>query len=93
MRKTTLNVTEMVRNFSEYINRISYKHERFILLKGKKPVAELKPLPSGRKMGEIPGLLACLPTLTESEAEDFSADITRARTSLGKEGLKDPWDS
>lgn len=92
MNTTTLTVTEAVRHFSEYINRAAYRHERFILVKGKKPVAELKPLPSGRTLGDLSNLLASLPSLTRKEADAFSADILNIRQCLHNEGLRDPWE-
>lgn len=93
MRTTALTVTEVVRHFSEYINRIAYKHERFILLKGKKAIAELKPLPSGRLLGDLPDLLAALPALSKEDAAAFSDDISNLRKSVSDETLRDPWAS
>ena len=88
MHTSTLTVTEAVRHFSEYLNRIAYKHERFVLVKGKKPIAELRPLPSGRILADFPDLLASLPSLSKEEIAAFSADITNARESISKEGLR-----
>ncbi len=93
MRTTTITVTETVRNFSEYINRIAYRHESFILVKGKKPVAELKPLPLGRTLADLPDIMSSLPSLTKSEADAFSKDIVNARQSQQKMELKNLWDS
>jgi len=93
MHTTTVTVTETVRNFSEYINRIVYKHESFILVKGKKPVAELKPLPLGRTLADLPHIILSLPSLTKSEADSFSRDIVKARQLQQKINLRDPWDS
>ena len=63
MHTTTLSVTEMVRGFSDYVNRVAYRRERFILLKGRKPVAELRPVPTGRLLGELEDVLRSLPAL------------------------------
>ena len=93
MNSTTVTVTEAVRRFSEYINRIAYRRESFVLVKGKKPVAELKPLPKGRALGDLPRLLASLPPLTADETDAFSADVARARESFAKTGMRDPWES
>ena len=93
MHTTTLTVTETVRNFSEYINRIVYKHESFVLVKGKKPVAELKPLPLGRKLADLPLIMLSLPSLTKPEADAFSRDIVKGRQSQQKNKLRDPWAS
>ncbi len=40
---TRVTVTEAVRNFSEILGRVRFKGERFVLVKGGKPVAELGP--------------------------------------------------
>ena len=93
MRTSTLTVTEAVRHFSDYINRIAYKHERFVLVKGKKPIAELKPLPVARTLGDLPRLLASLPSLSNADLDAFSKDVAMVRESTAKEGLKDPWES
>jgi len=84
-------VTEVFRNFSDYINRVSYKGERFILTRGGKAVAELVPAaPGGRRLAELPDLLAALPHLGEDEAGRFAEDLERARSELLP---MDPWAS
>ena len=93
MNTTRLSVTEMVRGFSDYVNRVAYRGERFILLKGRRPVAELRPLPSGRLLGELEDVLRSLPGLTPDEAADFAADIDAARAALPRGELRDPWQS
>jgi len=93
MHTTSLSLTEMVRGFSDYVNRVAYRGERFILLKGRKPVAELRPVPAGRLLGELETVLRSLPALSAAEAEDFAADIEEARTQLRRQELRDPWQS
>jgi hypothetical protein len=93
MHTTPLSVTEMVRGFSDYVNRVAYRRERFILLKGRKPVAELRPVPVGRLLGELEEVLCGLPTLSAAEAADFEADLEAARAELQREGVRDPWQS
>ena len=51
----TLSVTEVARHFAEYINRVSYRGECFVLVRGNKPVAELRPLPAGKRLLELHG--------------------------------------
>jgi hypothetical protein len=92
MQAISLSVTELVRNFSDYINRTAYRNERFILTKGRKAVAELRPVPSGRTLGELPALLESLPSLSEEDADGFLADIDEARASLPS-AVGDPWRS
>ncbi len=88
----TLTVTEMARSFAEYINRVAYRGESFVLTKGNKPVAEIRPLPVGRKLSELPALMASLPRLTPEEAEAFGKDIDEAREALNRIPIRDPWE-
>jgi antitoxin (DNA-binding transcriptional repressor) of toxin-antitoxin stability system len=87
------SVTEVARNFSEYINRVAFHGESFLLLRGKRPVAELRPAPAGKRLGELPELLASLPRLSESEAAALAEDLAEARSELSRAPLRDPWDS
>ncbi len=86
-----VTVTQVARNFAEYINRVAYRRESFTLLRGKKPLAELRPLPTGTRLSELPGLLASVPRLTEAEADDLAADLDTARDELG--AARDAWQS
>lgn len=93
MHTNTLSVTEMVRGFSDYVNRVAYRGERFILLKGRKPMAELRPIPAGALLGELEDALRSLPALSAAEAADFARDIEDARARLPREVRSDPWQS
>ena len=86
-----VTVTEVARNFAEYVNRVAYRRESFTLVRGKKPLAELRPLPAGARLSELPGLLASLPRLTEAEAGDLAADLEASRGELGE--AHDAWQS
>ena len=86
-----VTVTQVARNFAEYINRVAYRRESFTLLRGKKALAELRPLPTGTRLSELPGLLASLPRLTGAEADDLAADLDAARDELG--AARDAWQS
>ncbi len=87
------SVTEVARNFADYINRIAFRGERFTLMRGNKPVAELRPVPSGRRLGELPELLASLPRLSPDDASALAEDIEAARSELSEQPLSDPWAS
>lgn len=87
------SVTEVARNFAEYINRVAFGGERFILMRGKRPVAELRPVVTGRRLGDLPDLLASLPRLRAEDADAFADDLGQARAELDAAGLRDPWES
>lgn len=86
-------ITELLRNFSDYVNRVAYRGERFVVIRGGKPVAELSPVPSGRRLGELPSLLDSLPRLDEQDAAAFARDLERFRLEPGTDGPLDPWES
>jgi antitoxin (DNA-binding transcriptional repressor) of toxin-antitoxin stability system len=87
------SVTDVIRNFSDYINRVVYRGERFLLVRGGAPVAELSPLPAGRRLAELPGLLDALPRLDPGDAAALEADLDRARSKLDARAPGDPWES
>lgn len=86
-------VSEAVRNFADYINRVAYRGESFTLVRGNKPVAELAPVIAGRRLGDLTYLLDSLPPLDEKESRDFADDIASARSNLSGAKIGDPWGS
>ncbi len=86
-------VTEVLRNFSDYINRVAYRGERFILVRGGKPVALISPVPTGTRLGDLPALLDSLPELSADDARAFAADLDRARAELNTLPPEDRWES
>ena len=86
------SVTEVARHFADYINRVAFRGERFVLMRGKRAVAELRPVPAGKRLKELPELLASLPRLTEEEAAALAEDVDAARTEISSTPLRDPWE-
>lgn len=80
-----LTVTEAVRNFSEILGRVRFKGERFVLLKGGKPVAELGPTNAAAplRLRELPAILEALPHLDSEDADRFARDLDAGRTAVG----------
>jgi antitoxin (DNA-binding transcriptional repressor) of toxin-antitoxin stability system len=75
------SVNEVAENFSEYIDRVG-RGERFVLMQGKTPVAELRPVAPGRRLQELPEILASLPHLSPEELGAFESDLAAARPRL-----------
>lgn len=50
-----------------------------MLLRGRKAVAELRPAPVGRRLGDLAGLMASLPSLPEGDAQSWNRDLVKAR--------------
>ena len=89
----TRSVTEVARRFAYYIDRVVYRGERFVLVRGNKPVAELGPLPARKHLAELPDLIASLPRLSEDEATEFADDLASAKSALTASNVQDRWAS
>jgi antitoxin (DNA-binding transcriptional repressor) of toxin-antitoxin stability system len=88
-----VTVTEVARHFADYVNRVAYRRESFTLVRGKKPLAELRPLPAGKRLSELSALFASLPRLSPSEAADFADDLSTAQAELAHAEVRDAWQS
>ena len=89
----TLTATEVARRFADVLNRVAFRRESFIVARGQRPVAELRPVPAGTRLGDLPTLLASLPRLGEDDADAFAADLETARSGLAGAEATDPWAS
>jgi len=88
-----VTVTQVARHFADYVNRVAFRHESFTLVRGNKPLAQLRPLPQGKLLSELPALFASLPRLSSSEASDFADDLAAARDELAGAEVRDAWQS
>lgn len=91
--KPVITVTEAVRNFADFINRVAYRREEFVLERGGRPVARLVPVPEGGRLGELPDLLEAIPRLDPDDAEVFARELAVARDELPPIKTEDPWGS
>lgn len=91
--KTPISVTEAVRNFADFINRVVYRGEDFVLERGGRPVARLIPIPQAGRLGDLPALLATVPNLSLADADALATDMEDARRRLPQMPLEDPWAS
>jgi len=91
--KGTITVTEAVRNFADFINRVAYRGEHFVLERGGRPVARLIPVPQAGNLGDLPGLLAGVPRLGREEGEALAREMEEASEGLSPLLGVDPWES
>ncbi len=72
-----VSATQAVRRFSELLNSIKYRGDRYTIMKGGKPVAFIGPLETsfkGKTIGELKELIEKLPRLGR-EATKFEEDL------------------
>lgn len=88
----TITATEAVRNFSELLNCIRYRGERYTILKGGKPAATIGPtgLAKERKLSDLKKIVRDLPRL-EEDSEAFVKDIEQAVSAQPPVGEERPW--
>jgi hypothetical protein len=72
------SVTDVARHFADYLNRVAFHGERFLLIRGKHAVAELRPVPPNVRVGDLATIFAAWPHLGETEAAAFAADLAQA---------------
>lgn len=89
----TVSSTEVNRHFSDYLNRVAYQGEHFVLRRGKHVLAELKPAPRGRRLSDLPGLMASLPHLSKEDAGAFLRDLKQTKAKLATRPMRSRWAS
>ncbi len=88
-----VTVKEFSQEISDFLNRVAYHGESFTLLRHKTPLAEIRPVQAGRKLGDLPEILKAFPKLPVSEMNDFEEDLAEIRKQGNKEQLANPWES
>ena len=76
-----ISATRAVREFSEVLNKIKFKGIHYIIERGGKPIASMKPFDEDKDfktLGELKALLKKLPRL-EEELDTFAADLEDIR--------------
>jgi antitoxin (DNA-binding transcriptional repressor) of toxin-antitoxin stability system len=89
----TITVTEAVRNFSELLDGIRYRGERYTIMRGGKPAATIGPAAGSvkeRKLSDLQDIIRNLPRL-EDDGEAFARDIAQAIMVRPPVGEGNPW--
>jgi len=89
-----ISATDAVREFSELLNRVKFRGERYIIERSGKPVARIEPTdpsPRRRTLSEFWGLLDELPHLG-NELESFAEDIEVIQMEQLRLPEKGPWE-
>ncbi len=89
-----ISATQAVRDFSEVLNTIKFKGVHYIIERGGKPVASMKPIDGKadiKTLGELKALLKKLPKLDE-ELDAFAADLEDIRKDQPLVAMGDLWE-
>jgi antitoxin (DNA-binding transcriptional repressor) of toxin-antitoxin stability system len=81
--QTAISSTEAVRNFSELLNNIKYRGDRYTVIRGGKPAASLVPVEPARigaTMADLRKVVQAFPHLEISDTA-FEADVMAAANS------------
>ena len=78
--QTAISSTEAVRNFSELLNNIKYRGDRYTVLRGGKPAASLVPVEFPRMGANFIDMLEIIRALPHLDSSDtaFEADVMAA---------------
>jgi len=89
-----ISATRAVRDFSKLLNTIKFKGVHYIIERGGKPVASMKPFDEDKDfktLGELKALLKKLPRL-EEELDAFAADLEDIRKDQPLMATGDLWE-
>lgn len=78
--RSDISATDAVRHFSELLNNIKYRGDRYIIIRGGKPAAALVPadeVSSLRRMGDLNDIFQMLPRLDPDDM-NFADDVLEA---------------
>lgn len=78
--QTAISSTEAVRNFSELLNNIKYRGDRYTVFRGGKPAASLVPVESmgcGATLADLNRIVQAFPHLDRSDTS-FESDVIAA---------------
>lgn len=87
-----ITATEAVRRFSEILNSVNYRGERYVVMRGKKAVADISPHDerAGQKtLGDLKALIQRLPPLKDRR---FAGDVRKAVEEQPLPPLGDIWE-
>lgn len=80
---TRISATDVVRNFSELLNNIKYRGDRYTIMRGGKPAASLVPVEGnvkGIRLSDLRDIVSTLPHIDDSDTT-FEADVMAAAKS------------
>jgi hypothetical protein len=89
---TPVTITKFSRALADFINFVYYRRESFLLLRGNKPVAEVRPVAKNFSFSDLSILLNDGNSLTRSESDDFLEDIRTIRAESTKDKGKNKWE-
>lgn len=75
--QAAISSTEAVRNFSELLNNIKYRGDRYTVIRGGKPAASLipvEPARSGATLADLRSIVQALPHIDSSDTT-FEHDV------------------
>lgn len=78
--QAAISSTEAVRNFSELLNNIKYRGDRYTVIRGGKPAASLVPVEAAHRGATLADLRTIVPALPRLDTSDtsFEADVAAA---------------
>ncbi len=89
-----ISATRAVRDFSEVLDTIKFQGVHYIIERGGKPVASMRPIDGKtdfKTLGELKALLKKLPKLDE-ELDAFAADLEDIRKDQPLVAMGDLWE-
>jgi len=85
MAEYIITATEASRSLSAILNKVHYQHQSFDIRRGKEIIAKIIPATPSKqflKVSELNSLFKRLPSLEETDSEEFQKDIQEIRAQM-----------
>ena len=89
---THIAITKFARALADFINLVCYRKESFILLRGKRAVAEIRPVTKNMSLEDLSILLRSNRILNGDESMNFLDDVRNIKKEASKDKGKDKWE-
>ena len=90
---TPITITKFSRALADFINFVYYRNESFLLLRGNKAVAEIRPVSKNMSLGDLSVLLRGGSGLSKEENLDFLRDVEDIKKESAKDRGRNKWES
>ena len=90
---TPITATDLARNLSDFLGRVSYRGESFVITRGDRRIAILSPATGVSTGRDLAGLLSRKERLSAAEAESFREDLDESRRLLDSVAVESLWPS
>lgn len=86
-------MSQFARNLADVVGKVAYGSKSFVIFKGKRAMAEVRPVPQGCSLSDLVNLIDNLPQIDPSDRNRFAEDLEQIRDSSKLVRTTNLWES